>query len=371
MWAYVSHTDSHFDPDQLADYIRSYERRKALTLGELWAVAINLRILLIENARRAAVAVSGATRARQQADDLADRLLGLDGAEPQPFSVRILPAEQVSKPSRAFCVQLLRRMSEQTGAAVLDWLDGQFELMGHDRESALRAEQTGQAITTVTVRNIFHSLRLVADVNWEDWLEAVSSIEAELRTSTSYRELDFATRNSYRSAIERLARRSGQREQDVARAALTVARHSPDDEGRDVGFWLVDDGLPRFESDLGYRPSLRERRERLIKSLGLGGYLGGVTGFTAVLLGLFVWAVWAAAPAVPVAAVVALGLLGLLPISELVLNLLNHRISTVLPTTSRPALALREGVPEGLRTMVVVPTMITSPDGVDELMDDL
>ena len=77
VWAYVAHTDSLFHPDQLARYISAYERRKALTLGELWAVPINLRILLIENARRQAQLLVAATRHRQQGDELADQLLGL------------------------------------------------------------------------------------------------------------------------------------------------------------------------------------------------------------------------------------------------------------------------------------------------------
>ena len=36
-----------------------------------------------------------------------------------------------------------------------------------------------------------------------------------------------------------------------------------------------------------------------------------------------------------------------------------------------PGLALLHGVPERLRTLVVIPTMITSPEGVDELIADL
>ena len=45
------------------------------------------------------------------------------------------------------------------------------------------------------MRNIFTSLRLITDVNWEDWLESVSLIEFELRRQPSYRALDFRTRD--------------------------------------------------------------------------------------------------------------------------------------------------------------------------------
>ena len=80
MWGYVAHTDSLFDPDLLADYVRSYEARKALSLGELWAAAITLRLLLLENLRRLADRIVRAAADRERADAFADQLLGLGGS---------------------------------------------------------------------------------------------------------------------------------------------------------------------------------------------------------------------------------------------------------------------------------------------------
>ena len=51
-WAYVAHTDSRFDPEILRRFIAAYQRAQPLTIGELWAVAITLRVVLVENLRR-------------------------------------------------------------------------------------------------------------------------------------------------------------------------------------------------------------------------------------------------------------------------------------------------------------------------------
>ena len=48
-WAFVAHTDSRFDPEILVRYVRAYQDVQPLTIGELWAVAITLRIVLVEN----------------------------------------------------------------------------------------------------------------------------------------------------------------------------------------------------------------------------------------------------------------------------------------------------------------------------------
>ena len=71
-WAYVAHTDSRFDPESLCRMVCAYQRVEPLTLGELWAIAITLRIVLIENLRRVAEQIVPSRTARLEADALAD-----------------------------------------------------------------------------------------------------------------------------------------------------------------------------------------------------------------------------------------------------------------------------------------------------------
>ena len=182
-WAYVAHTDSSLDPDQFGRYIRAHETRKALTLGELWAAPINLRIVLLENVRRVSEQVVEAARLRAAADLVADRLLGIDGSPPQGLA-DVLADPAGFHPGRGFAVQLLRRLTEGPAEETLAWLRGDLLAQGVDPEDAIQQVHQGQARATLTMSNCFHSLRLLNDVNWEDWLESVSLIEADLRTNT-------------------------------------------------------------------------------------------------------------------------------------------------------------------------------------------
>ena len=82
-WAYIAHTDSRFDPESLRRMVRAYQEVAPLKIGELWAIAISLRILLVENLRRLADQIVGRRAAHEMADELADGLLALgpDSAE--------------------------------------------------------------------------------------------------------------------------------------------------------------------------------------------------------------------------------------------------------------------------------------------------
>ena len=245
VWAYVAHTDSLFDPEMLAHYVRSYEARKALSLGELWAAAITLRLLLLENLRRLADRIVRAAADRERADEFADQLLGLGGKPARPLH-ELTDQIDRSLNSRAFAVQLIRRLRDQPDAVPSQWISDRLSTHGLDPEHIVDDEHHSQSTATVTIRNIFTSLRLIGDVDWSEWLESVSLVEAELRSYPAYVAQDFPSRNLYRSAIEELARGAGRPEIDVARAALHQAREAHDAVTRDPGFWLIDDGRTAF-----------------------------------------------------------------------------------------------------------------------------
>ena len=109
-WAFVAHTDSRFDAQMLTSFVRAYQRVQPLTIGELWAIAITLRIVLVENLRRAAELIASRRAIRQRADRLADRLLGAGGLQAEPLA-GLLREEVGGELSTTFAVQLLQRLA--------------------------------------------------------------------------------------------------------------------------------------------------------------------------------------------------------------------------------------------------------------------
>ncbi|MGZ6259907.1 MAG: glycosyl transferase, partial [Candidatus Limnocylindrales bacterium] len=223
-WAYIAHTDSRFEPESLRRMVHAYQGVEPLTMGELWAIAISLRILLVENLRRLAEQIVSSREARQTADELADDLLGLgkDGPDAAAASMRRL--SRVALPTAAR-VQLFQRLRDQDPAVTpaIRWLEELLAAQGTTAEEMVRLEHQRQATMNVTVRNVITSMRLISWFDWAQFVESVSLVDEVLRTRSSFGEMDFATRDQYRHAVEELARGSGQAEVDVARGATMMA----------------------------------------------------------------------------------------------------------------------------------------------------
>src|SRR5712692_3295461 len=75
-WAFIEHTDSRFEAEPLRRFVLAYQRVRPLTIGELWALAISLRVVLVENLRRLVEGVNRRRADREKADAIADDLLG-------------------------------------------------------------------------------------------------------------------------------------------------------------------------------------------------------------------------------------------------------------------------------------------------------
>jgi cyclic beta-1,2-glucan synthetase len=286
-WAFVAHNDSRFEPETLRRFVQAYQTVQPLTIGELWAVAITLRIVLIENLRRAAQRIVSSREARQQADSVADRLLGVNGQKPQPEAlfVRRFQTAPLSSP---FAVQLVLRLRDQDPRVTpaLLWLEERLAAQGTTADEMVRNEHQRQGASNVTMRNIITSMRLMSDVEWAEFFESVSLVDAALRSGSDFAAMDFATRNLYRSAIEDLARNSKLTELETAQLALRSSGEGAGPRERDPGYHLMAAGRRTFESAVGYRPSIWRWPRRIILGAGIGHYMAAIALAGAAILAI-------------------------------------------------------------------------------------
>lgn len=375
----IAHGDGRVDNESLGRFVSSYQTVTPLSLGELWAIPIMLRLALIENLRRVAARVMVERADRDRAAHWADQMTEI--AERDPKSVVLAVADMArSDPSMtsSFVAELTRRLQGQGPALALplNWIEQRLAETGLSVEHLVQMEAQQQAADQVSIGNSIGSLRTLSAMNWREFVEGTSIVERVLREDPAgvYGRMDFATRDRYRHVVERLAKHSPQSEVEIATSALELAQqsqaHDPGSEARShVGFYLIDDGARTLEQAIATRSSLVQTWQQLITEAPLGLYLGPLMLATILLAwpfllalhrhGVHDWALAGAAVAV------------LLTVGQLAVGLVNWLVTLTVRPKILPRMDYAEGLPEHARTLVVVPCMISSAQDVEELVEGL
>ncbi|MEE3662857.1 glucoamylase family protein [Brenneria sp. g21c3] len=377
VWAFIAHTDSHVDPEALRRFIMAYQGVQPLTIGELWAVAITLRIVLIENLRRLADQMTVGRQARAEAERVANRLL-LAG-DGQSALAKEIARHNDAPLSETFAAQLVKRLRDQDPRTTpaLGWLEQRLSQQGRTMDDVVQNAQQRLGVSNVTVRNIITSMRLISDIDWATFFESVSLVDARLRAGSAFAEMDFTSRNLYRSAIEQLARRAPCSELDIAEKALLLAQSvpaslSPDDpEGRrrEPGYYLIAEGRPQLEKVIDFRPELLLHVNRFSLRVGMAGYAAAIGFFTALLLAGAL--VVLSSPAVSLVWLIGIGFVCLIPFSEIATVWVNRLTAWLFGASPLPALELLQGIPTHCRTLVVIPTLLSSEQDILQQVEQL
>jgi cellobiose phosphorylase len=240
----------------------------------------------------------------------------------------------------------------------------------------IHLESHNQAADQVSVSHSISSLRFLSAMDWKEFVETLSQVETTLRSDPAgvYSGMDFATRNRYRHAVEFLARHSPLSESDVAQRAIQLAADSAEQKGRadrtaHVGFYLIDKGRSTLGRAARVRWPWRTFLERSIHCCPLTFYAGGIGGVTLLTTLAFIQP--ARALEVSDGRMIFFTLVFLLCASQLAVALLNWLCSLLVTPHQLPRLDFSAGIPSDHRTMVVVPTMLTSAAGVDRLLGTL
>jgi cyclic beta-1,2-glucan synthetase len=324
--------DCQLELDRVWHWLRAYQTVTPLTMGELWALPIMLRFVLLESLAQAIGRLTG------QHDQL----------ESLPPVLRFVYAVP----------------------------------------------------ETDVVARAIPGLRVIASEDWNDYFEGISLVEQTLQRDPAgiYGRMAFETRDQYRKVVEQLARRSGRPEWELAQQAVELAEASllpagerppiiPSNGAQEkeeetgwaglewprqshVGFYLVDSGRRQLEAAIGYRPVGGERLRRVVAAQPTFFYLGSIVFLTLVIMALLLG--YQPVTNAPLAIQIAAVLLTLIPAVTLAVGLVNWAATNLARPRVLPKLEFEEsGIPAICRTLVVIPSLLTSQGEVESLVTEL
>ena len=375
----VSHGDGRVEADNLSRFVVAYQSITALKLGELWAIPIMLRLALIENLRRVGVRIAASLAERDLANIWADRMVKTAEKDPKGLILVIADMARSNPPmGSAFVAELARRLQGQSAALALalTWIEQWLAESHLTIEQLVQLENQKQASGQVSISNSIGSLRSLSAIDWREFVETNSVVEKILRQDPQdvYGVMDFATRDRYRHATERIAREGLLSEAEVAGEAVELARanafrNGGDDRLAHVGFYLIGKGLPELERAAAVQVSMARAGRRFAGRFALLIYLVAI----GVITGVFTAGLAANAHAAGASRefLVLVVVLSLLATSQVAVTMVNWLAMLLVTPRPLPRMDFSGGVAAKSRTLVVVPTMITNARDVEDLVEAL
>ena len=378
----ISHMDGRVDSDNATHFVAAYQSAEPLRLGELWAFPIMLQLALLENLRRVGVQIARRREERDAAINWADRMLATAEKEPNQLIQLLAEFANADVPLTApFVEEFYARLQAQGPAMafVQTWVEHKLLEQGVTATQLSAVAARTAAANQISIANSIGSLRFIGATDWRNYVESLSIVEQTLREDPAqmYGGQDFATRDRYRHVIEEVARgcaHIARGELAVARAAIDLAqaaaeRSSTNDRRAHVGYYLIDHGRQILERAVSCRLSWKERIGRASRQLRLFLYIGPILLLTALATSVFFFAFGGFEPADwRYWYVMITGIIG---VSALAVPLVNLMVTLVLPPRALPRLDFSQAIPSAHRTIVVVPTLLSRPQEIDDLIEAL
>lgn len=353
-------TACRLSPENIFLFLKAYQEVQPLTIGELWAFPMMLRLRLIEWVELLAIRVDNRMREGELANFWGNRLLYASRFEPDKLKAFFEEMSSMKDSfSPHFAEELIDHLYDEE--TVLTLLKTQLEKrFTSPLNEVLHQEHLNETSEQVLFSDCIKSLIMLSQLSWQDIFESVSPVDAVLAGDPLYLQMDFTTRNFYRTRIEKISRNTLRSEVEIANIALELSKSGSKPFEQHVGYYLIDEGIVNLEEKTGYIVSFYSSLTRFIMRYAAGCYVGGILLMTLLLLSLL--AKYLSFP---------LLMLALIPISEVSVQFTNLLLATLLPNLIRPKMSYKKGIPEEYKTLIVVPMLLQSQEVIKEALDEL
>ena len=369
----VAYTDNKVNDEILSMAISAYQRRKNLTMEEIWNLWIFLEIAIIENIRNICEKIYSSQIQKYKVESIIERLVEKKETNTQIFKpIKDEYKENVSyKEMKYPFIEYMSYKLKSTGKKGLPYLEileEQVNRMGMTVSEVITKEHYDIAAAKVSMGNSIISIKEILRVNFLDLFENINGVEDILKKDPAnvYSKMDYKTKEDYRNKIKQISKKTKISEIYIANKILEMARtyQGKNRKKTHIGYYLIEDGKAELLKELGIKNARIISKEQKAKR-----YIFSINLVSILLTILFVISFNYTSKNIVIS--IASGIILYVPISQMFMQVLNYILSKKIKPKLIPKLDFSKGIPEKYSTFIVIPTIINSNDKVKELFKKL
>ena len=366
----VSYTDASITKDLLTELLKSYQEKKKLNMEEIWNIGIFLQIALIENIRNICEGIYSVELQKYRVENIVERLVENKQKEELRFNkineykTKVKEYGEEKYPFIEYMSYKLKSFGKKA-YPFLNILEEQVNKMGIEVSEVIKKEHFNIAVKKVSMGNSITSIKNIQRINFIDIFEEINQVDEILNNDPAgvYSKMDYKTKIYYRNAIKEISQKTKISEIYIAKKSLELAESSSGKESH-IGYYLIDEGKIKLLEILQ-----NKKIKKLSNNKKMGIYITIkviISLIIAILLGLFIYkqthTVWS---------FILTTLLTYIPIEIIFIQIIEYLSNKIVKPKLIPKLDFPNGLPKEFATFVVIPTIITNKEKIDEMMKKL
>ena len=351
----ASYTDSKIDDEILRKALISYQKRKLLSMEEIWNLWIFLEIALIENIRNICEKIYYTEVEKYKVENIIERLVDNKLSKNLLFKNPVINKRNSSNIYKEMKYSFIEYMSYKLkrygkkGLPYLDILEEEVNKRGLTISEAIRKEHYDIANLKVSIGNSILSLKEISRINFSVLFEDINGVEEILKNDPAnvYINMDYRTKEYYRNEIKKISKATKISEIYIAKKVLELANenfknYSIDEKNKNcvedikkthIGYYLISKGRKDLLKNLGVNNKKEISIKSKVKIYIFLIYL--LTTIISLLLGKYSYNT-----SKNIYIAVLCSIISYIPISELVVQLVNYVLNKKVKPTLIPKLDL-------------------------------
>ena len=252
----VAYTDNNIEPQNLEDYLASYQTKKTLSMEEIWNIGKFLEIAIIENIGEICEKKYISQIEKYKAENIVERLIENKAKSEQKF--KIGPTKRIEKTIFndmqysfiEYMSYILKRYGKK-GYSYLKALEETVELTGTTVSDVIKKEHFDIAVRKVSIGNSILSIKRIQRINFLEIFEKTNGVEELLKKDPTnvYEKMDTKTKEYYRNTIKEISKKTKISEIYITRKLLEISKEN----NKHIGYYLIDKGIEELYQKLNYK----------------------------------------------------------------------------------------------------------------------
>ena len=376
----VAYTDGKIDQKNLGALLKAYQKKKTISMEEIWNISLFMQIALIENIRQICEKIYSSQMQKYRVENIIERLVEnkqkdeLQFKQLGEYKAKIKGFGEVKYPFIEYLSYRLRKYGKKA-YPFLNVLEEQVNKMGLDLQDVIKKEHFDIAMKKISMGNSILSIKALNRMNMIEIFEEINGVEDILKQDPAevYDKMDYKTKIEYRNKIKEISKKTKISEIYIAKKALELAQNTKklgeeeqfiENKKTHIGYYILSDGKKELLE------MLTEKKVKIFSNnTKVKLYVASIITFT-LLITIAISFVFYQSTKLLLPTIL-LGILLLLPIENIVVQVIQTILGKIVKPKLIPKMYFEKEVPKEYATFVVIPTIVKNADKVKEMMKKL